>query len=352
MKLFGPNALLTEHAQWIMQENIAQLEMLLEGDFDINAVMHVTQHVDVPPVILALAENKLKVLEWLLAHQVQLNHPEHPAIVIAASNCKSKTVQLLLDAGADVNIRDRVGKTALHAALYGKKYDTIPLLLANGYNKAKDGKALRQAVFNRLYPAIQILLDAGFDVNFHQPDMVFPYNPSAVCVAAQNNDFSTVKLLVAHGADVSLKDNYGERAFNAAVAVKNEEMIAFIRALEPAQWHNEEQRLTDLKSYKMPEALIQLLRSENRRITIPDNDNLQFLEFHSILDVKEVNWKKHKFLDLVAVTDNYSAEGFLVWYPKKKCLAYADYEHETFTEICTVKEFLQDPGTQINKIFL
>ncbi len=351
MKLFGPNAVLTEQAQWIMQEDIAQLETLLQGDFDIDAELHVTQHVNVPPVILALAENKLKALDWLLTHKVQLNNPEHPAIIMAASNCKVKTVQLLLDAGAEVNIRDRVGKTALHAALYGKKYDTIPLLLANGYHKEKDGKALRQAVSSRLYPAIKMLLEAGFDVNFHQPDMVFPYNPSAVCVAAQNNDFATVKLLVAHGADVSLKDNYGERAYNAAVAVKNEEMIAYIRALEPEQWHNEEQRLTDLKSYKMPEALIELLRNENRRIEIPNNENLQYLVFHSILDIKEVNWKKHKFLDLVAETDNYSADGFLVWYPKKKCLAYADYEHETFTEICTVKDFLKDPGAQINKIF-
>ena len=45
------------------------------------------------------------------------------------------------------------------------------------------------------------------------------------------------------------------------------------------------------------------------------------------------------------------AEGFLVWYPKNKKLAFADYEHGTFTELCTFDEFMANPSAQINKIF-
>ena len=45
------------------------------------------------------------------------------------------------------------------------------------------------------------------------------------------------------------------------------------------------------------------------------------------------------------------AEGFLVWYPKNKKLAFADYEHGTFTELCTFEAFMANPSAQINKIF-
>ncbi len=54
---------------------------------------------------------------------------------------------------------------------------------------------------------------------------------------------------------------------------------------------------------------------------------------------KEVFWSKHKFLNLLSDVDNYGADGFLVWYPKKKCLAFADFEHEEFKELCSIKEF-------------
>ena len=45
------------------------------------------------------------------------------------------------------------------------------------------------------------------------------------------------------------------------------------------------------------------------------------------------------------------AEGFLVWYPKNKKLAFADYEHGTFTELCTFDAFMANPSAQIDKIF-
>ena len=113
---------------------------------------------------------------------------------------------------------------------------------------------------------------------------------------------------------------------------------------------NEEQKIEDLKSYKIPKELLKILRSENRRITI-DSVNVNFIEFASLLNVKEVVWNKHKFLDLLSDVDNYSADGFLVWYPKKKCLAFADFEHEEFKELCNIKEFLENPSKQIDKIF-
>ena len=350
MKLFGPTAKLTELAQLIMSENIEELENLFSKGLDVNAIFNITEYIDEPPIILALCENKKKVIQWLLSKNINLNDKDNPAILMACSNCDTNIVKLLIEKGANVNAKHRIGKTAMNDALYGNKYETISLLIANGFEIYKDGVSLRQAVSNRQYPAIKIFLDNGVDVNYHKPDMVFPYNPTAVALATQNNDIETVKLLVKHGADVTIKDNYGERPFNSAVKNQNIELINFIKSLEPEQWHNEEQKIEDLKSYKIPKELLKILRSENRRITI-DSVNVNFIEFASLLNVKEVVWNKHKFLDLLSDVDNYSADGFLVWYPKKKCLAFADFEHEEFKELCNIKEFLENPSKQIDKIF-
>lgn len=348
MKLFGPTAVLTNTATLIINENISALEA---SGIDVDAPFQITTHVVEPPIILALYENKVKVIEWLLTKGVQLNVKERPAIVAAAAKCNTKTITGLLENGADVNAKDRVGKTAMSNVLYNKRYELIPVLLSNGYRLLEDGVSLRQAVSNRQYKAIDLFLAAGLDVNLHTADMVYPYNPTAVTVAAQNNDFKMVQLLVQHGADVTIKDKYGERPFNAAVANKNNDMIAFLKSLEPEAWHNEEQRIIDLKSYKIPAELLAILRSDDRRIALPNSKEVSYIEFNALLEVKEVNWQKRKFLDLLSKVDNDGADGVLVWYPKNKCLAFADYEHEAFKELCSVKEFLENPGAQIDKIF-
>ncbi|MBO9595032.1 MAG: ankyrin repeat domain-containing protein [Niabella sp.] len=351
MKLFGPNAELTETARQIMAEDIAALEDKIAGGWNINQKIQITERVAETPLTLALCEKKKKVLDLLLSKKVALNDKEHPAILLACSNTDVKTVKRFIENGADVNARHKTGKSAMNAALHGNNYQLIPLLIEAGYDLKNDGSSLRQAVFNRQYKAITWLLEHGVDVNFCKPDMVFPYNSTPVHVAAGNNDLETVKRLVAHGADVTIKDHYGERPYNCAVNHNNEEMKAFLKALEPEQWHNEEQRLADLKSYNMPDALLNVLRSTNRRLELPGNENVGFIVFNTLLDVKEVHWMKHKFLDLLSAVDNYSSDGFLVWYPKKNCFAFADYEHQEFKELCSAKAFFADPSKQIDKIF-
>lgn len=351
MKLFGPNANLSEIARLIMSEDIAALEQELAKGLNLNSKLPITERISETPLTLALCEKKKKVIDWLLSKKVELNDPGNPAILMACSNTDVKTVKQLIEHGAHVNARHKIGKSALNAALYGNNYDLIPVLIEAGYDLKNDGVSLRQAVSNRQYKAIELLLDHGVDVNFCKPDMVFPYNSTPVHIAAKNNDIKTVKQLVAQGADVTIKDQYGERPYNCAVASNNAEMMAFLKALEPEQWHNEEQRLTALKSYKLPEVLLKILRSTDRRLELPGNEHVRFIVFNTLLEVKEVSWMKHKFLDLLAEVDNYSRDGFLVWYPKKKCFAFADYEHQEFKELCSAKEFFADPSAQIDKLF-
>ena len=79
--------------------------------------------------------------------------------------------------------------------------------------------------------------------------------------------------------------------------------------------------------------------------------NVKYIEFHSLFNIKEVEWKKHIFIDLLTKVDKYGADGFLVWYPKKKSFAFADFEHQELKVLCNAKNFFKDPAKQIEKIF-
>ena len=49
----------------------------------------------------------------------------------------------------------------------------------------------------------KLLLEKGADINYHKPDMVFPYASTPVTEAARSNDFPMVRWLVEQGADIT-----------------------------------------------------------------------------------------------------------------------------------------------------
>lgn len=143
MKLFGKDAKLTKIAQIIMDEDIDALEKAFLNKRNIDDNINITEYIDEPPIILALIENKLHVLKWLISNGANLNNKGKPAIVSAASNCSIETIEMLIQNGADVNAVNRVGKSAAHSALYSSRYDVISLLLSHGYDLKNDGVILR-----------------------------------------------------------------------------------------------------------------------------------------------------------------------------------------------------------------
>jgi ankyrin repeat protein/Cdc6-like AAA superfamily ATPase len=78
-----------------------------------------------------------------------------------------KTVQVLLDAGADVNLKNKGGNTALHVAAEGSKVEVVDLLLKAGADVTVEDKwkqtALHIAAWRSTSDVIGMLLDAGAD---------------------------------------------------------------------------------------------------------------------------------------------------------------------------------------------
>ena len=73
------------------------------------------------------------------------------------------------------------------------------------------GEAFRSAVFNRNRQAVDFFLAHGVDINFGARDQVFSDSATPLLVAARNRDLNLCRLLVEHGADVSLSNRDGDR---------------------------------------------------------------------------------------------------------------------------------------------
>jgi len=95
------------------------------------------------------------------------------------SNSNSKTVQLLIEAGASLDIQDDKGRTALILASANSNSKIIPLLIEAG---------------------------ASLDIQDHM-------GRTALIWASQNSLFETIQLLLKHGADPNIRNNDGETAY-------------------------------------------------------------------------------------------------------------------------------------------
>ncbi|MGF6146938.1 Ribulose-5-phosphate 4-epimerase and related epimerases and aldolases [Kingella potus] len=337
----------------LMNEDTAAMDTLLADGWRVNYVLKDTNGSYELPSTLAVKYRKINTLAWLIAHGGIDTNPNCPTLIDAARYGDEAGLRLLLAHGADINARTPLGVNALDIAIYGKHYALLPVLLELGYDIAADDTTLREAVFDKDHRAIDFLLAHGADPNRIGLSTAFSDNESPLTVAAWVNDFPAVQKLVAHGADVCHKDKKGKRAYNHAVAKKNTEMAQFLKELEPEEWHSEEQRLLELKSYKLPAALIEILRrpEAERRFALPGLPDPRWIQFTHITATSEVKWHGYKLLDLLSGVDNYSAEGFLMWYPKGKCLASLDWEHQEFRELGSMKDFLANPSAVIAKVF-
>jgi hypothetical protein len=156
------------------------------------------------------------------------------------------------------------------------------------------------------------------------------------------------KYLVEHGAGVSLAEKDGMRPYSIAVERGDAEMAAYFKALEPPEFHSLQNKLLELKDYKLPKPLLDFLQGGNLRLDLGDVD-IAFIEFFSLMDTVPVKIGRKKALRLSKETDNYSHIE-LMWNPKTRRIAYWDTEHEEFADIAPFEDFIADAATYMQKV--
>jgi ankyrin repeat protein len=156
-------------------------------------------------------------------------------IFYAARNGSLKIMELLIDAGADIDGQSgKSGDTALIIASYMHNYKLARLLFQNGadVNKANHFGATPfwGACFMGDYELVNLFIEKA-EINFpgSYPDVLkiqgekkqFVENFTPLMAASKAGNIKIVSLLVSNGADIQLKDSLGRSAMDYAIGFNN-----------------------------------------------------------------------------------------------------------------------------------
>ena len=208
-------------------------EFLIQRGADVNAKDKWGQ----TSLYLAIRNDDSDIMNILIANgaEVDIKHTrggmEEAALMYAAMTGRTEVVKLLLEAGADINVKNDRDQTALHVPLdirnsdyqksrggrYRLSKDTIKMLLDKGADvnlKDKDGRTpLHLAAESADGDIVKLLLDKGARVSEKDDESGF----TALHHAARFGNKDAAELLIARGADINAKDKQGHTPLQVAV---------------------------------------------------------------------------------------------------------------------------------------
>jgi ankyrin repeat protein len=158
-----------------------------------------------------------------------------PTLLNAAESGDHAAAMRLASAkGANVNVADADGSTAIMYAAANDDLDLVRALIKAGANvKLKNQlgtSALTEAAIIGSAPIVDALLKAGADPNFKTPDGETP-----LMAAARSGKVAAAKALLDAGADINAKETWGgQTAVMWAAAQSQADMVKFLAA-----WHNQ-----------------------------------------------------------------------------------------------------------------
>lgn len=212
---------------------IANLQVALETAVDSGAVdesavrtillqvsAHASQDGDDTPLHLAAASGQEQIVRVLLAKGADkdaLNSKGRTPLHLAVESAHLPTLSAILAAHPDIGIRYRValtGYSILDLAARLGNVDVLRALLLHGVdvNRLTDGyTALHRAALNNRVGAIDVLVEAGADIEMEDDDDCTPFLD-----ACSNHCHEAALALFKHGANVEARDIRGETPLQIA----------------------------------------------------------------------------------------------------------------------------------------
>ncbi|OMD98043.1 MULTISPECIES: ankyrin repeat domain-containing protein [Paenibacillus] len=344
LKDIGKFEELPQMAMHIYKGNIPELEAAIRAGWDIEEDIVLSKYTTLTPLDLALISERMDVIKLLVQHGVNLNVKNNPAFLLAVRYCKEDIVRYIAAQGAKLDKLNQVKSGAYSQAYYGNK-NNIPLIHELGLDiKQHGGAVLRKAVSDHDLKTVAYLLDHGVDINYNNSDMVYPYQATPLTVATRMGNQAMVQYLIERGADVTLAEKDGDRPYTIAVSNKNTALADFLKSLEPAEFHDIENKKFELRKYKLSDELVSFLTGTKLRLELTQNEyEIRYIDFFTLTDTIEIKIGRQKLLRLSADIDNYS-DLLLMWNPKKKGLIGCyDVEHQTYADLCSFADFLTQP---------
>lgn len=204
--------------------------------------------------LAAMSDDSAAIVRLLVAKGADIKARDtfkNTILNAAAAGNDTETIRLVIDAGVDVNAAATTGLTPLMLAAGQSNVRAVKLLLAKGANvnavaatpfmydfpPPKSGPVVINAYTPLLMAAafgplelIQMLLDAGANVNAIESRKL---TPLMLAVASDHQDPAVIRLLLARGADSTLKSALGATAANWATKVGAPAAIEILHAERP-----------------------------------------------------------------------------------------------------------------------
>ena len=334
----------------IIEGNLLALVSALAAGWDIHEVIENDEYSEHTPLELALVMCCLPSVQWLVEHGANLNEAENPSFLLAVRYGNKEIIDYVVAHGANVHALNRVKVDAFQAALYGKKYENLQIIHDLGHTVQKyGGKAFRNIITDRNYEVLDFFIHNGVDINYNKPDSVYPFKPTPLCVAARYVDLQMCKYLVEHNADVTITEKDGMRPYSIAVEKGDMEMAEYFKSLEPTEFHDIQNKIDQLKPFKLPKALVNFLEGEHLYFELPDSDFIS-IEFFPLIDTIPFKLGRRNLLRLSKELGEYN-DWQIVWDTKTKKISCYDIEHQELRELCKFDEFMADMSGQLETLF-
>src|SRR3569832_1728967 len=203
--------------QAVMQGDVNAVQDLLQKKTKIDSI----DNKDRTPLTLAAAHGHTTIVELLLKAGARVNgRKRHTPLSQAALYGQLESMRMLIDHGANVNKFDHAGYTPLHAATMGGSLEAIQLLLSHkakqNRNKLDHRLPLHIATQGRFAFNRKLLQHVMECERTNNNDEVMSCT-DAMFYAPEEEVWSIVRCLVAHGAQVNEKDNEGETPLHQVI---------------------------------------------------------------------------------------------------------------------------------------
>jgi len=198
----------------------------------------------VTPLVAALRRKHFQIAELLLQNGADINVRrirERTMLHVASVDGLVDTVRWLLNHGADVNSRQDDGWTPLHLAVHNSQLEIARILLEHDSEvdaRNDDGEVpLHRAASASKKPhqtdLLQLLLDHGADVNAqdHQGSTPLHYSSFKQRGSYTSSTRGTVegtRLLLKHGAIIDAKNDAGKTPYRVALEAGHLKMAEFL----------------------------------------------------------------------------------------------------------------------------
>ncbi len=165
------------------------------------------------------------------------DYDSRSALMVAAMKGNNEVVAKLLAYHANPNLVDMHGSSALYEAARNGHEDIMDALLAKGaklcMNDSLAASILDQAVFDGDILLLRRLLMAKIQVDASDYD-----KRRAVHIAAAEGNLSALKLLVEFGADLTVRDRWGNTVEDEAELAEAGKLLTYIRSLDGKNSHD------------------------------------------------------------------------------------------------------------------